>query len=197
MHPLVGVVLACCPSRVRCFTARTRTLDKRTRAQQRSGPAFVRPLRLPPNPLPQQFGVLLWEIYTAAHAFKGVPRALLGHQVTQLNRRPDFPQGTPRAYAELAERCWQAKAENRCGRRRAETAAARKSCARVATYQLLGSAAGTCHTRFFAHLNLPAPPPILAFARASQPSGPCCWQRKTLYSANAAAGPRWRRFPSC
>lgn len=28
------------------------------------------------------FGIMLWEIYTAGHAFKGVPKQLLGHQVT-------------------------------------------------------------------------------------------------------------------
>lgn len=32
-----------------------------------------------------QFGVLLWELLSAKHAFKGVPRALLGHQVRALH----------------------------------------------------------------------------------------------------------------
>ena len=32
------------------------------------------------------FGMVLWELYTAQKVFKGIPRALLGHQVTQLNR---------------------------------------------------------------------------------------------------------------
>lgn len=27
------------------------------------------------------FGVMLWELYTSGHAFKGVPRNLLAHQV--------------------------------------------------------------------------------------------------------------------
>lgn len=31
-------------------------------------------------------GIVLWELYTGKHVFKGVPRALLGHQVTLLNR---------------------------------------------------------------------------------------------------------------
>lgn len=32
------------------------------------------------------YGMVLWELYTAQKVFKGIPRALLGHQVTQLNR---------------------------------------------------------------------------------------------------------------
>jgi hypothetical protein len=32
------------------------------------------------------FAMVLWELYTAQKVFKGIPRALLGHQVTQLNR---------------------------------------------------------------------------------------------------------------
>lgn len=30
--------------------------------------------------------IVLWELYTAKHVFKGIPRALLGHQITLLNR---------------------------------------------------------------------------------------------------------------
>jgi hypothetical protein len=30
--------------------------------------------------------VTQWELYTASRVFKGIPRALLGHQITQLNR---------------------------------------------------------------------------------------------------------------
>jgi hypothetical protein len=32
------------------------------------------------------FGMVLWELYTAQKVFKGIPRALLGHQITQLHR---------------------------------------------------------------------------------------------------------------
>lgn len=32
------------------------------------------------------FGMVLWELYSAQKVFKGIPRALLGHQITQLNR---------------------------------------------------------------------------------------------------------------
>lgn len=32
------------------------------------------------------FGMVLWELYTGQKVFKGIPRALLGHQITQLNR---------------------------------------------------------------------------------------------------------------
>lgn len=31
-------------------------------------------------------GMVLWELYTGKHVFKGIPRALLGHQITLLNR---------------------------------------------------------------------------------------------------------------
>jgi serine/threonine protein kinase len=48
------------------------------------------------------FGVLLWELYTAQHAFKGVPRALLGHEVAHRQQRPQFPEGSPFDYQLLA-----------------------------------------------------------------------------------------------
>lgn len=38
--------------------------------------------------------------------FKGVPRALLGHQVTQQHMRPEFPAATPPDYLALTQRCW-------------------------------------------------------------------------------------------
>jgi hypothetical protein len=53
------------------------------------------------------FGITLWEMYTGARAFEGVPRALLGHQITREHKRPRFPDSTPWAYRDLAERCWQ------------------------------------------------------------------------------------------
>lgn len=32
------------------------------------------------------FGVTLWEMYTGRRAFEGVPRALLGHQITKVRK---------------------------------------------------------------------------------------------------------------
>ena len=37
---------------------------------------------------------------------RGVPRMLLGHQVTVEARRPVFPPGAHPAYQQLAEWCW-------------------------------------------------------------------------------------------
>lgn len=51
------------------------------------------------------FGVLLWELYSGGHAFRGVPRALLGHEVAHKQRRPEFPEGSPFEYQLLACRC--------------------------------------------------------------------------------------------
>ncbi|GFR47096.1 hypothetical protein Agub_g8666 [Astrephomene gubernaculifera] len=59
------------------------------------------------------FGVTLWELFTGGHAFQGVPRALLGHQITQERRRPPFPPFVPEAYARLAAECWAHRAEDR------------------------------------------------------------------------------------
>ena len=53
------------------------------------------------------FGIMLWEMYTASQAFKGVPRALLGHEVTKQGRRPEFPPDCPFDYQLLACRCWE------------------------------------------------------------------------------------------
>eukprot|EP00878_Enallax_costatus_P030585 GHUV01033325.1.p2 GENE.GHUV01033325.1~~GHUV01033325.1.p2 ORF type:complete len:105 (-),score=12.46 GHUV01033325.1:406-720(-) len=61
------------------------------------------------------FGITLWEPFTCGRAFEGVPRALLGHQITKEHLRPRFPEGTPRAYKELAEKCWHSKWELRSG----------------------------------------------------------------------------------
>jgi hypothetical protein len=30
------------------------------------------------------FGITLWEMYTGRRAFEGIPRALLGHQITKV-----------------------------------------------------------------------------------------------------------------
>eukprot|EP00775_Hariotina_reticulata_P010053 gene10053-10209_t len=48
------------------------------------------------------FGVLLWELYSGGHAFKGIPRALLGHEVAYRQRRPHFPEGSPFDFQLLA-----------------------------------------------------------------------------------------------
>ncbi|KAG2431643.1 hypothetical protein HYH02_013220 [Chlamydomonas schloesseri] len=53
------------------------------------------------------FAILMWEAYTAGQAFKGTPRALLGHEVTKMNRRPQFPLDTPFEFQLLACRCWE------------------------------------------------------------------------------------------
>ncbi|GLC33042.1 hypothetical protein PLESTB_000377300 [Pleodorina starrii] len=59
------------------------------------------------------FGVTLWELFTGGHAFQGVPRALLGHQIAQERRRPAFPPFAPEAYVRLAEDCWAHRPEDR------------------------------------------------------------------------------------
>ncbi|GIL44404.1 hypothetical protein Vafri_1882 [Volvox africanus] len=59
------------------------------------------------------FGVTLWELFTGGHAFQGVPRALLGHQIAQERRRPAFPPFVPEAYVRLAEECWAHQPEDR------------------------------------------------------------------------------------
>lgn len=61
------------------------------------------------------FGILLWELYTGGHPFRGLPRALLGHQVTMEDRRPMFPPDTPGHFKALAEWCWSKDPESRCG----------------------------------------------------------------------------------
>jgi serine/threonine protein kinase len=53
------------------------------------------------------YGIILWEMYTAQQAFKGIPRALLGHDVAKLGRRPEFPPDCPFDYQLLACRCWE------------------------------------------------------------------------------------------
>ncbi|GIL86268.1 hypothetical protein Vretimale_13734 [Volvox reticuliferus] len=53
------------------------------------------------------FAILMWQTYTAGQAFKGTPRALLGHEVTKMNRRPPFPLDTPFDFQLLACRCWE------------------------------------------------------------------------------------------
>ena len=62
------------------------------------------------------FGVTLYELLTSAHAFRGVPVALLGHKVSVQRRRPQFPPGSPADYLALAEACWAHDAAERCAR---------------------------------------------------------------------------------
>ena len=61
------------------------------------------------------FGVTLWELFTGGHAFAGVPRALLGHRVAVQGLRPVFPPFCPAEYRALAEACWAADPDARCG----------------------------------------------------------------------------------
>ncbi len=56
---------------------------------------------------------LRYELFTAAVPFKGVPRALLGHQITREAKRPIFPLLTPLTFRDLAERCWCQNPEDR------------------------------------------------------------------------------------
>jgi hypothetical protein len=46
------------------------------------------------------------ELYTAKHVFRGIPRALLGHQITLLHKRPDFPADAHEEYVKLTQQCW-------------------------------------------------------------------------------------------
>jgi hypothetical protein len=61
------------------------------------------------------YGIILWEMYTAQQAFKGVPRALLGHEVTKMGSRPEFPPECPFDYQLLACRCWESDPAIRWG----------------------------------------------------------------------------------
>jgi hypothetical protein len=56
-----------------------------------------------PPPPPHTFAQ--WELYSGAHAFKGIPRALLGHEVAHQQRRPQFPDDCPFDFQLLACRC--------------------------------------------------------------------------------------------
>ncbi|KAI8468844.1 MAG: hypothetical protein J3K34DRAFT_515195 [Monoraphidium minutum] len=59
------------------------------------------------------FGVTLYEMYTGDHAYRGVPVALLGHQVSVQGVRPRFPPSAPAELQELAAECWAANPEDR------------------------------------------------------------------------------------
>jgi serine/threonine protein kinase len=53
------------------------------------------------------FGIMLYEMYTSQQAFEGVLKVLLGHEVTKMGRRPEFPPDCPFDYQLLACRCWE------------------------------------------------------------------------------------------
>ncbi|GAX79176.1 hypothetical protein CEUSTIGMA_g6616.t1 [Chlamydomonas eustigma] len=59
------------------------------------------------------FGILMWELFAAADPYTDLPAALLGHAITQENRRPKFPPFAPRDYVLLAESCWAPDAADR------------------------------------------------------------------------------------
>jgi hypothetical protein len=82
-------------------------------AKPRAAQGWLTPGR-PVGPSSCAPGITLWELFTGSHAFKGVPRALLGHAITRENRRPRFPDHAPWAYVRLAERCWDRDADKRC-----------------------------------------------------------------------------------
>lgn len=52
------------------------------------------------------FGIMLWELLTGGHPFRSVPKALLGHHITKLNKRPEFGDGAPPGFVALVTRCW-------------------------------------------------------------------------------------------
>ncbi|WIA41787.1 hypothetical protein OEZ86_009120 [Tetradesmus obliquus] len=56
------------------------------------------------------YGIMLWELYTGDHAYRGIPRALLGHNITKAGMRPTFPSDTPFDWQFLACRCWETDA---------------------------------------------------------------------------------------
>jgi serine/threonine protein kinase len=59
------------------------------------------------------FGMVMWEVYSGKHVFRGVPRALLGHLITVENKRPEWPEGSPEDFKELTELCWDATPSRR------------------------------------------------------------------------------------
>lgn len=53
------------------------------------------------------FGILMWELFTGEHAYKGIPRALLGHNISKQGMRPVYPPDTPFEWQFLSCRCWE------------------------------------------------------------------------------------------
>jgi hypothetical protein len=47
--------------------------------------------------------------------FRGIPRALLGHQITLLHKRPEFPADAHEEYVRLTQQCWDPSPAKRCG----------------------------------------------------------------------------------
>jgi serine/threonine protein kinase len=52
------------------------------------------------------FGITLWELFTGARPFAGVPTLLLAQKVSETGLRPQFPSWAPPEYAQLAQDCW-------------------------------------------------------------------------------------------
>lgn len=61
-------------------------------------------------------GMVLYELYTSKHVFKGIPRALLGHQITVMHKRPEFPANAPEEFVSTTQACWDPNPANRCVR---------------------------------------------------------------------------------
>jgi hypothetical protein len=65
------------------------------------------------SPIPTYFCACIAR--AGGHAYHGIPKALLGHQVAVCGLRPAFPDFAPSEYRALAEACWQADPDKRYG----------------------------------------------------------------------------------
>lgn len=61
------------------------------------------------------FGIMMWEMYTSKRAYHGMGRNSIINHVCTTSGRPVFPDGTPKSYRQLAERCWHAQPNERPG----------------------------------------------------------------------------------
>lgn len=59
------------------------------------------------------FGILMWELFMGRRAFEGMDPEEICNRVCRTGRRPSFPPGAPRAYADLAAACWSADPSER------------------------------------------------------------------------------------
>lgn len=59
------------------------------------------------------FGVIMWEVFAAAHPWKGLTMGEVMTSVMIDGRRLIWGTGVPKAYAALADQCWQADPEAR------------------------------------------------------------------------------------
>ncbi|PNH03196.1 putative serine/threonine-protein kinase [Tetrabaena socialis] len=55
-----------------------------------------------------KYGIMLYELFTGDRAHRGVPRALLPHQVAIGGLRPALPPHMPPDYRQLVDSCWRA-----------------------------------------------------------------------------------------